>query len=123
MSVKRTKQGVGLVLSGGGGKGAYEIGIWKALDEYGVTPNIVAISGTSVGGLNSAPCLHKGISTWLLMCGAPFPPSSYDIERIACISKFFGCGSSLTCRNKIFWFCAVSPSVDYETLCRSGCSE
>lgn len=53
-SFENRKQDVGLVLSGGGGKGAYEIGVWKALDEYGVTPNIGAISGTSVGALNSA---------------------------------------------------------------------
>lgn len=46
------QRGVGLVLSGGGGKGAYEIGVWKALDEFGVTPNITAVSGTSVGALN-----------------------------------------------------------------------
>lgn len=45
---------VGLVFSGGGGKGAYEIGAWRALEEYGVAANIGAISGTSVGALNAA---------------------------------------------------------------------
>jgi NTE family protein len=45
---------VGLVLAGGGGKGAYHIGVWKALREYGVDRNITAVSGTSVGALNSA---------------------------------------------------------------------
>lgn len=44
----------GLVLSGGGGKGAYEVGVWKALQEYGLAQKIRAVSGTSVGGLNSA---------------------------------------------------------------------
>lgn len=44
----------GVVLSGGGGKGAYEVGVWKAFDEYGLTKKIRALSGTSVGGLNSA---------------------------------------------------------------------
>ena len=44
----------GLVLSGGGGKGAYEVGVWKALEEYGLSQKMRAISGTSVGGLNSA---------------------------------------------------------------------
>ena len=44
----------GLVLSGGGGKGAYEVGVWKAFLEYGIAPKIRAVSGTSVGGLNSA---------------------------------------------------------------------
>ncbi len=44
----------GLVLSGGGGKGAYEVGVWKAFIDYGIAPKIRAVSGTSVGGLNSA---------------------------------------------------------------------
>ena len=45
---------LGLVLAGGGGKGAYHIGVWRALREYGVEQNIQAISGTSVGALNGA---------------------------------------------------------------------
>ncbi|MCR4734836.1 MAG: patatin-like phospholipase family protein [Treponema sp.] len=47
-------QEIGLVLSGGGGKGAYEVGVWKALNEYGIAQKITVISGTSVGGLNAA---------------------------------------------------------------------
>ncbi|HFJ9404231.1 TPA: patatin-like phospholipase family protein [Bacillus paranthracis] len=45
---------VGLVLAGGGGKGAYHIGVWKALNAYGISDNISAVSGTSVGALNAA---------------------------------------------------------------------
>lgn len=47
-------QTYGLVLSGGGGKGGYEVGVWKALVEYGIAQKTVVISGTSVGGLNAA---------------------------------------------------------------------
>lgn len=47
-------QEIGLVLAGGGGKGAYEVGVWKAMKEYGISQRITTISGTSVGGLNSA---------------------------------------------------------------------
>ena len=42
----------GLVLEGGGAKGAYQIGAWKALREAGV--KIKGVSGTSVGALNGA---------------------------------------------------------------------
>lgn len=42
----------GLVLEGGGAKGAYQIGAWKALGEAGV--KIKGIAGTSVGALNGA---------------------------------------------------------------------
>lgn len=44
---------IGLVLSGGGAKGAYEVGVWQALQAAGLAPNVVAISGTSVGALNA----------------------------------------------------------------------
>ena len=44
----------GLVLSGGGGKGAYEAGVLRALAETGFLAKIAAISGSSVGGLNAA---------------------------------------------------------------------
>lgn len=45
---------LGLVFSGGGGKGAYEMGVWKALKEFGVDKGVQAVAGTSVGGLNGA---------------------------------------------------------------------
>ena len=41
-----------LVLDGGGARGAYQIGAWKALVEAGVKIN--AVAGTSVGALNGA---------------------------------------------------------------------
>ena len=42
----------GLVLEGGGAKGAYQIGAWKALREAGI--KIRGIAGVSVGSLNGA---------------------------------------------------------------------
>ncbi|WP_025524011.1 patatin-like phospholipase family protein [Vibrio parahaemolyticus] len=45
---------LGIVFSGGGGKGAYEVGAWKALREFGLDKNVEAVAGTSVGGLNGA---------------------------------------------------------------------
>lgn len=41
-----------LVLSGGGSRGAYEIGVWKALRELDIRLDI--ITGTSVGSINGA---------------------------------------------------------------------
>lgn len=41
-----------LVLAGGGAKGAYEFGAWKAMREIGVTFN--AIAGASIGSINGA---------------------------------------------------------------------
>lgn len=45
---------LGLVFSGGGGRGAYQIGVWKALREIGLDRDVQAIAGTSIGALNAA---------------------------------------------------------------------
>ncbi|MGL4335421.1 MAG: patatin-like phospholipase family protein [Turicibacter sp.] len=45
---------VGLVLSGGGAKGAFQIGAFKALEELGIDHLVGAISGASIGALNGA---------------------------------------------------------------------
>ncbi|MGL4760682.1 MAG: patatin-like phospholipase family protein [Sarcina sp.] len=44
---------IGLVLPGGGGKGAYQVGVMKALDELGISKHIKYVSGTSIGALNT----------------------------------------------------------------------
>ncbi len=44
--------GYGLVLAGGGGKGAYQLGAWKALKEMDV--RFDAIVGVSIGSINGA---------------------------------------------------------------------
>lgn len=55
---------VGLVLSGGGAKGAYQVGVVKALVSLGA--RVDAIAGASIGALNgailaSAPSLQEGV--------------------------------------------------------------
>lgn len=46
-----------IVLAGGGSKGAYEIGVWKALRKLHISYDIV--TGTSVGALNAALMVQK----------------------------------------------------------------
>lgn len=48
-----SSENIGLVLSGGGAKGAYQVGVWKAMEEYGLTNKVKIASGTSVGALNA----------------------------------------------------------------------
>jgi len=43
---------LGLVLSGGGAKGAYQLGVWKAMEEFDLSRMVRAVSGSSVGSLN-----------------------------------------------------------------------
>ncbi len=47
-----SQQQYGLVLSGGGAKGAFEMGVWKAIRECDYS--LGAVIGTSVGALNAA---------------------------------------------------------------------
>lgn len=48
---------VAFVFSGGGSRGAYQCGVWQALYEMGIHPNIVV--GTSVGSINGAMCVQR----------------------------------------------------------------
>ncbi len=60
----------GLVLSGGGGRGAYQCGVYKYLEEKGLEPDILV--GTSIGAIN-ATAIASGMSAeeleemWLSM--------------------------------------------------------
>lgn len=55
------KQKIGLVLGGGGAKGAYQVGVLKALKEYKIEKYINYISGTSIGSLNAVMYLSGGV--------------------------------------------------------------
>lgn len=61
-----TSKTYAIALEGGGAKGAYEVGVWKALDEAGV--KFDAVAGTSVGALNGAMMvmgeLEQAIHLW-----------------------------------------------------------
>lgn len=61
----------GLVLEGGGAKGSYQIGAWKALREAGVS--IKGIAGASVGALNGA-----------MICMDEPEKAEYIWENISC---------------------------------------
>ena len=57
-----------LVLAGGGARGSYQVGVWRALTELGWRPQI--ITGTSVGSLNGA--MFASTSTRRPgICGSP----------------------------------------------------
>ena len=50
-----------IALEGGGAKGAYQVGVWRALQEAGIRYN--AVSGTSVGALNGAMMAMEDLAT------------------------------------------------------------
>ena len=49
-----------IALEGGGAKGAYQVGVWRALEEAGIRYS--AVSGTSVGALNGAMMAMRDLS-------------------------------------------------------------
>ena len=65
---KVQKRDWGIVFCGGGGKGAYQIGVWKWLAEHRFLEKITGISGASVGALNSVLFVsgdyEKACSVW-----------------------------------------------------------
>ncbi|MFW5847710.1 MAG: patatin-like phospholipase family protein [bacterium] len=52
---------LGLCLSGGGARGAYQVGVCKALDELGYFEKIYAFSGTSIGAVNASLLATKSV--------------------------------------------------------------
>jgi NTE family protein len=75
----------GLVLSGGGGRGAYECGVYKGLYEHGIEPDILV--GTSIGAINAA-AIVAGASPedlehmWLTMDTRRVHKSRWDFWRL-----------------------------------------
>lgn len=84
---------LGLVLSGGGAKGAYEIGVYRALRKLGKKPNIV--TGTSVGAINGLLIvqedLYKAVKLWKNMSfSTVYDESSFQICDNPAISEIYG---------------------------------
>lgn len=52
MSESTPKVRRALILSGGGGRGAYQVGVWRRLQEIGWQPDLIC--GTSIGSFNGA---------------------------------------------------------------------
>ena len=76
---------LGLVLSGGGAKGAYEVGVWSVLHEAGLAKDVVAISGTSIGAVNAAlfaswPDPKGAERLWLENLGKVFVPNEKILQ-------------------------------------------
>ncbi len=57
------RKNYGLVLCGGGGKGSYQIGVFKALHQLGMDQWIVSLSGSSAGALNTILFLNGNYET------------------------------------------------------------
>ncbi len=80
-----TDREYGLVLSGGGAKGAFEIGVWRWLARTGLIHRITGISGTSVGALNSVlfscTTLWEAEDIWMSITQDDLTPVNWETLR------------------------------------------
>lgn len=77
---------IGLVLAGGGGRGAYEIGVWKALRELEIDKYIQVVAGTSIGALNAVLFLQgdldKAEEVWYgISKNDVLPTDNFDLMK------------------------------------------
>ncbi len=82
---------VGLVLGGGGGKGSYQIGVYKYLKERGLTERISYISANSIGALNLTLLANQNVE---------------EAEKIWCSLK----------RSKVLTFKPFKQYLDFENF-------
>ena len=82
----------GLVLGGGGSRGAYQIGVWKALREYNI--DIDVVTGTSIGALNGALMVQDdyegAVNLWK---GMDYDKVMSDIDP-KCFNSYKGTGQT-----------------------------
>ncbi len=76
---------LGLVLEGGGVKGAYQVGALKALHELGVS--FGGVTGTSIGAINGAVLVERGFEYLSVMWDKVSVCTVFDIDD-EMISKF-----------------------------------
>lgn len=89
-----------LVFSGGGARGAYQLGVWKALNELEIEFDIVA--GTSIGSLNGALYVQgdfeKAQNLWYNVSPQDVIDTEYDdpklAERSIILKSFLGGAST-----------------------------
>ena len=127
MGENTVKEGVGLVLSGGGGKGAYQIGVLKALKENGYLYDVVAISGSSIGVVNAMLYLMDDMDM-LLKAWIDIDMDTIfdvDLEMLIANKPFFSRDEMLKMMEKYIDFDKLknSPIDIYASICKLDSSD
>lgn len=112
---------IGLVLSGGGGKGAYELGVWKALKELEVDRYIDVFAGTSIGAFNAVLFAQDNLEA------AETLWEEVTIDKIIPISKFDllkkGIGIFIGGKNINFAKKYINQKMDEGAVSKDGAKE
>jgi NTE family protein len=112
---------IGLVLSGGGGKGAYELGVWKALKELNVDKYIEVFSGTSIGAFNAVLFAQDNMEA------AEALWEEVTIDKLIPISRFDllkkGIGLFIGTKNMNFAKKYMNQKIDEGSVSKDGAKE
>ncbi|GAB6167848.1 hypothetical protein JCM1393_03080 [Clostridium carnis] len=112
---------IGLVLSGGGGKGAYELGVWKALKELGIDKYIDVFSGASIGAFNAVLFAQDDIAA------AEALWDEVTMDKLVPISKFElfkkGLGLIIGAKNINFAKKYMSQKLEEGAVSKDGAKE
>ena len=73
------KKGIGVILEGGGVKGAYHVGALKAFEEAGF--EFSGYAGTSIGALNAAQLCQTDLKTLTEIWENVVTTTIYDVDQ------------------------------------------
>jgi NTE family protein len=99
-----------LVLSGGGGRGAYECGVFKYLEEVGLLPDILV--GTSIGAINAA-AIASGKTAGQL-------EEAWLSTRTRDIQRFWRLRSFRSIYDTTPWYQTLNRFVDFDALAHTA---
>ena len=113
---------LGLVLSGGGAKGAYQLGMLKVLKEKGLLNEITHISGASIGAINAVLYLQNDMELMEKVWNELEQKKIFDIDEFNITEETIGFTrktvTALVRKNINMKKISASPVVSYASVSR-----
>jgi NTE family protein len=114
---------MGLVLSGGGAKGAYQAGVFRALRDLGIDRRISVVAGTSIGALNGALYVQDDLEQAEALWRSIHPAMFTEIGLAKALDEHLRPGVLATARQSLYATCATGFPIRKVTyFCLSGSS-
>lgn len=112
---------IGLVLSGGGAKGAYQVGVLRALHDLGIDRRISVVSGTSIGALNGALFVQGDLAEAEALWRSIHPAMFTQIGLAKALDEHLRPGDLATARTSLYATCATGfPLCKITYFCLNG---
>jgi NTE family protein len=114
---------MGLVLSGGGAKGAYQAGVFRALRDLGIDRRISVVAGTSIGALNGALFVQNDLEHAEALWRSIHPAMFTEIGLAQALDEHLRPGVLATARQSLYATCATGfPFRKITYFCLTGSS-